>query len=60
VAHLDGHAVGALAARTDAGSVLLTHLQMGFDRDETVDAVRSAYDGPVAFVDPGSRTEIAD
>lgn len=60
VAHLDGHAVGALASRTDAGRVLLTHLQMGFDRDETIAAVRSAYDGPVTFVDPGSATAIGD
>ena len=46
-AHLDGPAVGTLAARTGAGRVLLTHLQMGFDERATVDSVRSAYDGPV-------------
>ena len=34
--HLDGPAVGALATRTGAGAVLLTHLQMGHDPDETV------------------------
>jgi ribonuclease BN (tRNA processing enzyme) len=57
-AHLDGHAVGALAARTQVGRVLLTHIQMGFARDAALDAVRSAYGGPVSFVDPGSRTDI--
>lgn len=59
-AHLEGHAVGDLAARTQVGRVLLTHIQMGFDRDEALDAVRSVYDGPVTFVDPGYQTEIPD
>jgi ribonuclease BN (tRNA processing enzyme) len=54
-AHLDGPAVGALAARTDAGRVLLTHLQMGFDESATVDSVRAAYEGPVDLVRPGDR-----
>jgi ribonuclease BN (tRNA processing enzyme) len=58
-AHLDGPAVGSLGARTRVGRILLTHLQMGFDRDATIDAVRSAYDGPSTFVDPGSRITIA-
>jgi len=48
-AHLDGPAVGALAARTNAGQVLLTHLQMGFDDDATIDSVRERYDGPVTL-----------
>jgi ribonuclease BN (tRNA processing enzyme) len=56
--HLDGPAVGELAASSGAGRVLLTHLQMGFDRDETVASVRARFDGPVAFVDPGFETEI--
>src|SRR5690242_13424840 len=51
--HLDGPAVGALATRTQVGRVLLTHLQMGFDRDETVASVQAGYDGPVTVVDPG-------
>ncbi len=54
-AHLDGPAVGALAARTGAGRVLLTHLQMGFDEGATIDSVRAAYDGPVTLVWPGER-----
>ena len=45
--------VGALAQRTGVARVLLTHLQMGFDRDETVASVRGRFDGPVAFVEPG-------
>jgi len=52
--HLDGPAVGALARRTDAGRVLLTHLQMGFDETATIDAVRTSFDGPVSFVAPGA------
>ncbi len=53
--HLDGPAVGALAARSGVARVLLTHLQMGFDRDATVASVRAVYDGPVELVDPGMR-----
>jgi ribonuclease BN (tRNA processing enzyme) len=56
--HLNGPAVGTLAAATGAGRVLLTHLQMGHDVDETVASVRAAYGGPVVFVEPGYRTEI--
>ena len=56
--HLDGPSVGALAERTGASRVLLTHLQMGFDRDATVASVRTRFAGPVAFVDPGDRLEV--
>jgi ribonuclease BN (tRNA processing enzyme) len=57
--HLDGPAVGQLARRTGAGRVLLTHLQMGYDRDATVDSVRAQFDGgPVELVDPGFETSI--
>jgi ribonuclease BN (tRNA processing enzyme) len=55
--HLDGPAVGELAARTRAGRVLLTHLQMGFDRGATIDSVVARFDGgPVELVDPGFET----
>ncbi len=54
-AHLDGPAVGALAARSGAAQVLLTHLQMGFDTDATVASVRARFDGPVTLVWPGER-----
>lgn len=53
--HLDGPAVAALARRTKAGRVLLTHLQMGFTIEATIDSVRADYDGPVELVDPGAR-----
>ena len=56
--HLDGPAVGELASRTQAGRVLLTHLQMGFDRDATIESVRARYDGPVELVDPGFETVV--
>ena len=56
--HLDGPAVGALAARTEAGRVLLTHLQMGFDAGATVAAVAATYRGPIDLVEPGARFTI--
>ncbi len=57
--HLDGPIVGMLASRTRAGRVLLTHLQMGYHRGETVDSVRAHFDGgPVELVDPGFETTI--
>jgi ribonuclease BN (tRNA processing enzyme) len=56
--HLDGPAVGALAARTGAGRVLLTHLQMGFDQAATAASVAAAYRGPIDFVEPGARFTI--
>ena len=58
VEHLDGPNVGRLAARTAPGRVLLTHLQMGFDPDETLATVRDFYAGPVEFVWPGSQIEL--
>lgn len=51
--HLDGPSVGALGSRTDAGRILLTHLQMGFDRGATIESVAARYGGPVEFVEPG-------
>jgi ribonuclease BN (tRNA processing enzyme) len=56
--HLDGPSVGALAARTGAGRVLLTHLQMGFDQAATAASVAAAYRGPIDFVEPGARFTI--
>lgn len=52
-AHLDGPSVGALASRTKVASVLLTHLLMGFDRDQTVASVRRSFAGVVQLVTPG-------
>jgi ribonuclease BN (tRNA processing enzyme) len=56
--HLDGPAVGRLAATSRPGRVLLTHLQMGFDRDATIASVAASFDGPVELVDPGFETSI--
>ena len=57
-AHLDGPAVAALANRTAAGAVLLTHLQMGFDETATIESVRSTFSGPVSLVAPGDQFTI--
>lgn len=54
--HLDGPAVSRVAVAARAGAVLLTHIQMGFDPDETVRSVAAGgYAGSVSFVCPGSR-----
>ncbi len=58
VAHLDGPAVGALAANAGAGAVLLTHLQMGFDAAATLESVSRIFEGPVELVSPGDRYRI--
>ncbi len=51
--HLDGPAVGALAAATAPSSVLLTHLLPGRDPGATIASVRRHYTGPVTLVRPG-------
>ena len=51
--HLDGPAVGELAAATEPARVLLTHLQMGRDPAATLAAVRKRFVGPVALVADG-------
>jgi ribonuclease BN (tRNA processing enzyme) len=56
--HLDGPAVAELASRVGAARVLLTHLQMGYDRAATVASVRAGFDGPVELVEPGFETTI--
>ncbi len=56
--HLDGPAVGRLAAASGVGRLLLTHLQMGFDPDETIASMRAWYDGDVRFVWPGDRLQV--
>jgi ribonuclease BN (tRNA processing enzyme) len=57
--HLDAAAVGDLAARSRASRVLLTHLQMGYGREATIDAVRARYPGPVALVAPGDDVSLS-
>jgi ribonuclease BN (tRNA processing enzyme) len=56
--HLDGAAVGTLAAATRPGRVLLTHLQMRRDPVATIAAVRARYAGPVALVTEGETFEV--
>jgi ribonuclease BN (tRNA processing enzyme) len=56
--HLNGPTVGDLATRARAGRVLLTHLQMGFDRDATVASTAARFAGRVDLVDPGYETDI--
>jgi len=58
VLHLDGPAVGRLAASTGAGRVLLTHLLGGHDPAEAIASVRTLFDGPVEMIWPGSRFEL--
>jgi ribonuclease BN (tRNA processing enzyme) len=58
VLHLDGPAVGRVAGSTGVGRVLLTHLLMGRDPDDTIASVRASYDGPVDLVWPGTRVEV--
>jgi ribonuclease BN (tRNA processing enzyme) len=58
VNHLDGPAVGELAATAGAGRVLLTHLQMGYGDAATIESVRTHFEGPVELVQPGSRFRI--
>ena len=57
--HLDGPAVGALAAATGPARVLLTHLQMRRDPAAALDAVRARFGGPVALVADGDQLRIA-
>ena len=58
VQHLDGPAVGRVAAATGAGRVLLTHLLMGHDPGATIASVRRRFAGPVELVSPGTQLEI--
>jgi ribonuclease BN (tRNA processing enzyme) len=58
--HLDGAAVGLLAAETRASQVLLTHLQLNRDPAATLSAVRTEYSGAVALVRDGDRVMIGD
>jgi ribonuclease BN (tRNA processing enzyme) len=56
--HLDGTAVGRLAADTGASQVLLTHLQLNRDPAATLAAVRALHTGPVSLVRDGDRVAI--
>jgi ribonuclease BN (tRNA processing enzyme) len=56
--HLDGPAIGRLATECEVGTVLLTHLQMGYDPQAALDSVRKRFPGPVSLVAPGERFTI--
>jgi len=58
VLHLDGPAVGELAAATRPGRILLTHVLSGVDQDATIATIRERWDGPVSFVWPGDAIEL--
>ncbi len=58
VLHLDGPAVGELAAATRPGRVLLTHILSGHDLDATIASIRARWDGPVRFVWPGDALDV--
>jgi ribonuclease BN (tRNA processing enzyme) len=57
--HLDGAAVGRLAADTRVSQVLLTHIQMKRDPVATLAAVRAEYGGPVSLAHDGDRVDIS-
>jgi ribonuclease BN (tRNA processing enzyme) len=56
--HLDAPAIAGLVHSTRPGRVLLTHLQMGLDREAPVRIVSDAMDGPVALVEPGDHIDL--
>jgi ribonuclease BN (tRNA processing enzyme) len=56
--HLDGPMVGALAARTGAGGVVVTHIRMGCDLQATIDSVRARFPGAVVLARPGIRLTV--
>jgi ribonuclease BN (tRNA processing enzyme) len=58
VPHLDGAAVGRFATAAGAGRVMLTHLLMGHDPDQTVAAARAHYEGPLEMAWPGTVLEL--
>jgi ribonuclease BN (tRNA processing enzyme) len=57
--HLNAAAIAELAAETRPREVLLTHLQMGLDRDAPARIVAPAVDGPVRLVEPGDRFDLS-
>ncbi len=56
--HLNAEAVAGLARLSRPSRVLLTHLQMGFDREATIAAVQAGFDGPVELVRPDFETNV--
>ena len=58
VNHLDAPAIARLAEATQPGQVLLTHIQMGFDREAALRIVAAATRAAVRVVEPGDRFRI--
>lgn len=58
VLHLDGPAVGDLAAATSPGRILLTHILSGHDLQATIASIGDRWDGPVEFVWPGAELDL--
>jgi ribonuclease BN (tRNA processing enzyme) len=57
-AHLDAAAAAQAASAGHAARLLLTHIQMGFDRVEALAAAQSAFSGPTHLVTEGDRFEV--
>jgi len=58
VPHLDAPAIARLIAASRPSRVLLTHLQMGYDRAATVAAAGVGFRGPIELVEPGFRANL--
>jgi ribonuclease BN (tRNA processing enzyme) len=56
--HLTAADAGRAAAAGRAARLLLTHIQMGYDRIETLAAAQSAFDGPTCLITEGDRFEV--
>ncbi len=56
--HLTAAEAGRAATAGRASRLLLTHVQMGYDRGEALAAAESAFAGPVQLVTEGDRFEI--
>jgi ribonuclease BN (tRNA processing enzyme) len=58
VLHLDGPAVGRVAAAGGVARVLLTHVLGGLDLDAAVASVTAVCDAPASFVWPGDQLDV--
>jgi ribonuclease BN (tRNA processing enzyme) len=56
--HLDATAVVELVRATKPGLVLLTHIQMGHDREAAVQAVQASTGARVVLVEPGDLVDL--
>jgi ribonuclease BN (tRNA processing enzyme) len=56
--HLTAADAGGAATAGQAARLLLTHIQMGYDRIETLAAAQSAFDGPTCLIIEGDRFKI--